>query len=53
MPHSWAKDSEHAEEVRRARGEGGPEGSSVLKIAAIAGLAYFGLKLIFGSRRHA
>jgi hypothetical protein len=52
MPHAWAEDSEHAEEVRRARGEV-HDGPSWLPIAAIAGVAVFGLALLFGRRRHA
>ena len=53
MPHAWAEDSEHAEEVRRARGEASEEGPSVLKLAAVAAIAYFGFKLLFGRRSHA
>ena len=51
MPHAWAEDSEHAEEVRRARGE--VQERSWLPLAAIAGVAVFGLALLFGRRRHA
>jgi hypothetical protein len=51
MPHAWAEDSEHAEEVRRARGE--VHDRSWLPLAAIAGVAVFGLTLLFGRRRHA
>ena len=53
IPHAWAEDSEHAEEVRRARGEVRGEGPSWLQLAAIAGVAVFGLNLLFGRRRHA
>jgi hypothetical protein len=53
IPHAWAEDSEHAEEVRRARGEVQDEGPSWLQLAAIAGVAVFGLTLLFGRRRHA
>lgn len=53
MPHAWAEDSEHAEEVRRARGEGGHEMPSWLQWAAVAGVAYVGFKLLFGHRHHA
>ena len=53
MPHAWAEDSEHAEEVRRARGEAGENSSTALKIAAIVGLAFVGFKLLFGRRSHA
>jgi hypothetical protein len=52
MPHAWAEDSEHAEEVRRARGEV-HDRPSWLQLAAIAGVAVFGLTLLFGRRRHA
>ena len=51
MPHAWAEDSEHAEEVRGARGEV-HDGPSWLPLAAIAGVAVFGLTLLFGRRRH-
>ena len=53
MPHAWAEDSEHAEEVRRARGEVDDEGPSWLQLAAVAGLAYLGLRLLIGRRSHA
>jgi hypothetical protein len=53
MPHAWAEDSEHAEEVRRARGETGGERPSRLRLAAVAGLALAGLVLLLGRRRHA
>ena len=53
MPHAWAEDSEHAEEVRRARGEVRDEGPSWLQLAAVAGIAYVGFKLLFGRHRHA
>ena len=53
MPHAWAEDSEHAQEVRRARGEVEDEGPSWLQLAAIAGLAYLGFKLLFARHRHA
>ena len=56
MPHAWAEDSEHAEEVRRARGEGRDEPHTALKIAAVAGLAgvaLLGFKLLLGRRSHA
>ena len=53
MPHAWAEDSEHAREVRRARGEE-DEGTPPLLIAAVvAGAAYLGFKLLFGRHRHA
>ena len=44
MPHAWAEDSEHAKELRRARGEE-TEGPSWLTMAAVAGVAYLGFKL--------
>jgi len=53
IPHAWAEDSEHAQEVRRARGEEPDEAPSWLQLAAVAGLAYVGFKLLFGRRRHA
>ena len=53
IPHAWAEDSEHAEEVRRARGEVQDEWPSWLQLAAIAGVAVVGLTLLFGRRRHA
>jgi hypothetical protein len=53
IPHAWAEDSEHAEEVRRARGEGEGEGPSWLQLAAIAGIAFVGFKLLFARRGHA
>ena len=53
MPHAWAEDSEHAEEVRRARGEIDDSGPSWLQLAALAGVAYVGYKLLFGRHRHA
>ena len=53
MPHAWAEDSPHAEEVRRARGEVRDEGPSLLALAAVAGVAYLGFKLLFGRRSHA
>jgi hypothetical protein len=53
IPHAWAEDSEHAEEVRRARGEVRDEGPSWLQLAAVAGLTAVGLALLFGRRRHA
>jgi hypothetical protein len=53
IPHAWADDSEHAEEVRRARGDVHDEGPSWLQLAAIAGVALVGFTLLFGRRRHA
>ena len=53
MPHAWAEDSQHAEEVRRARGEARDESSSALKIAAAVGLAFIAFRVLFGRRRHA
>jgi len=53
MPHAWADDSEYAAEVRRARGETDDAGPSWLQVAAVAGLALVGLRLLFGRRRHA
>jgi hypothetical protein len=52
IPHAWAEDSEHAEEVRRARGEV-HDGPSLLQLAAVAGLALVGFKLLFWRRGHA
>ena len=51
MPHAWAEDSEHAKEVRRARGEETDGAPPLLIAAAVAGAAYLGLRLLF--RRHA
>ena len=53
IPHAWAEDSEHAKEVRRARGEEPPEARTVLAVAAMVGLAAFGLGLLFRRLRHA
>lgn len=53
MPHAWAEDSEHAKEVRRARGEEDDRAPPLLIAAAVAGLAFIGFKLLFGRRRHA
>ena len=53
MPHAWADDSEHAEEVRRARGEVRDEGPSWLQLAAVAGIAFVGFRLLYGRRGHA
>ena len=53
MPHAWAEDSDHAEEVRRARGEVRDEGPSWLQLAAVAGIAFVGFRLLFGRRGHA
>jgi len=52
IPHAWAEDSEHAKEVRRARGEE-RQGLSALKIAAIAGVGLIAARLLFGRFRHA
>ena len=53
MPHAWAEDSEHADKVRRTRGESSDAMPSWLQFAAVAGVAYLGFKLMFGHRRHA
>jgi len=53
MPHAWAEDSEHAKEVRRARGEESDGPPPLLIVAAVAGAAYLGFKLLFGRRSHA
>jgi hypothetical protein len=53
IPHAWAEDSEHAREIRRSRGEEGPEARTVLTYAAIAGVAALGLGLLFRRLRHA
>jgi hypothetical protein len=53
MPHAWAEDSEHAKEVRRARGEERGETPPLLIAAAVAGVVYVGIKLLFGRRSHA
>ncbi len=53
MPHAWAEDSEHAEEVRRARGEVQDKRPSWLQLAAIAGVAFVGFGLLFRRRSHA
>jgi hypothetical protein len=53
MPHAWAEDSEHAEQVGRARGEVDDQGPSWLRLAAVAGVAYVGFRLLFGRHRHA
>jgi hypothetical protein len=53
MPHAWAEDSEHAREVRRARGEEDDGTPPLLIAAVVAGAAYLGFKLLFGRRRHA
>lgn len=52
IPHAWAEDSEHAQEVRRARGEV-QDGPSWLTLAAVAGLAFVGFRLLFARRGHA
>ena len=52
MPHAWAEDSAHAEEVRRARGEV-HDRPSWLQLAAVAGLAFVGFTLLFARRSHA
>lgn len=49
IPHAWSDESEHAQEVRRARGEndgGAPSGGKMLKFAAVAGLSLMALKLV-------
>jgi hypothetical protein len=51
IPHAWAEDSAHAEEVRRARGEVHGQGPSWLQLATIAGVALVGFTLLFGRRR--
>jgi len=53
MPHAWAEDSEHAREVRRARGEESEGPPPLLIAASLAGVAYVGFKLLFGRRSHA
>ena len=53
MPHAWAEDSEHAQEVRPARGEVEDPRPTWLQHAAVAGVAYLGFKLLFGRRGHA
>jgi hypothetical protein len=53
IPHAWAEDSDHAREVRRARGEEPPRARSVLAVAAAVGAAAFGLGLLFRRLRHA
>jgi hypothetical protein len=53
MPHAWAEDSEHAREVRRARGEEAEGAPPLLIAAVVAGAAYLGFKLLFGRRSHA
>ena len=53
MPHAWAEDSEHAREVRRARGEEDDGPPPLLIAAVVAGAAYLGFKLLFGRRSHA
>ena len=53
MPHAGAEDSDHAKEVRRARGEATGEAPPLLIAAAVAGAAFLGYKLLFGRRRHA
>jgi len=39
IPHAWAEDSDHAKEVRRARGEAGGALNRMLWLAAMTGLA--------------
>lgn len=53
MPHAWAEDSEHAEQVRRERASGSRTVPFWLQFAALAGVGYLGLKLMFGHRDHA
>ena len=53
IPHAWAEDSEHAKEVRRARGEEDDASISGWWIAAGVGLGYVAYKLLFGRGRHA
>ena len=53
IPHAWAEDSEHAREVRRARGEEDDEGLPWWELAAVAAVAFVGFKLLFGWRKHA
>ena len=53
MPHAWAEDSEHAKEVRRARGEEKDQLSPLVVAGLVAGAVYFGFKLLFGRGRHA
>jgi hypothetical protein len=52
IPHAWAEDSEHAEQVRRERGEV-RDRPSWMTLAAIAAVAAVGLGLLFGRRGHA
>lgn len=48
IPHAWADDSEHAKEVRAARGEGRSKSGRRLKTAAMAGLALVAVGLVGG-----
>jgi hypothetical protein len=52
IPHAWAEDSPHAQEVRRARGEDSDAPRTALWIAGV-GLAAVALTLLFGRRSHA
>ena len=52
IPHAWAEDSEHAEQVRRERGEV-HDRPSWMTLAAIAAVAAVGLGLLFARRGHA
>jgi len=51
IPRAWAEDSDHAEQVRRERGE--VRGPLWLRLAALAGVAVVGLGLLFARRGHA
>jgi hypothetical protein len=53
IPHAWAEDSEHAREVRRARGEEKDRFATPLKIAAAVGLGLLAFGLLFRRHRHA
>lgn len=53
MPHAWSEDSEHARDVRRARGRRGTGATSMAKKAALALGLLAGGALLVRRLRHA